>query len=218
MSNVDEARKRIFIELHGRLARAVIDAGQAIPGECDGALRVDPYLAATNAMRVLPKVVFFDDSLRERLREQFSPVVAQQLFSVLGLHAVDPETFDATPEGPEPGRADVALAVFDNGADGGDWVERAIADGILSRERSVIGLHIEDVDRLTRSVYANCTLLVRFRSSKADGRMVMTANDVVALEQSTGHDIVERTFDYDEIRDIFPLRFVDDAHKQPQAV
>jgi hypothetical protein len=218
MSKVDEARKRIFIELHGRLARAVIDAGQAIPGERGGALRVDPYLAATNAMRVLPKVVFLDESLRERLRVYFSPTDARQVFSFLGFNAVDPETFDAAPHRPEPGAADFALAVFTNGADVDDWVERAITDGVLSRERALIGLHKEDVDRLTRSAYANCTLLVRFRSSQADGRMVMTPNDVVALEQCTGHDGMERTFGYDEIRDIFPLRFVDDAQQQPQAV
>lgn len=216
MSNLDEARKRVFIELHARLVRAVIDAGQAIPGERDGALRVDPYLAATNAMRVLPKVVFVDERLRLRLRERFGPRLADELFALLGEHTRDANTFDGTPEGALPGAEAAALTVA-NGPVGDDWIERAIADGVLSRERAFIGLAKEDVDRLTRSQYANCTLLVRFRSSEADGRTVMSANDVVALADSQERYPVDSSFGYEDIRDIFPLRSID-ATPHSQAV
>lgn len=125
---------------------------------------------------------------------------------------------DGAPEGPQPCAAELTLTVFDNGPDGCDWVDRAIADGVLTRERTLVGLCKDDVDRLTRSKFANCTLLVRFRSSEADGRMVMTANDLVALAQSEDHSRAKPGFGYDEIRDIFPLRSADKPLPQAQVV
>jgi hypothetical protein len=90
-----------------------------------------------------------------------------------------------------------------------NWVHEAIIDGVLDPASPYVGLSESEVEQLGANPrFADMPLLVRLRTSQADGRTVLSARELLLWCARITEPIVldaNRTFLPDDIRDVFPL-------------
>lgn len=84
-------------------------------------------------------------------------------------------------------------------------LSHAVIDGTLSESAAYCGISAENIEKLLEA-YNEALVVVRLRSSSADGRAVLSINDVARWIRERDFLVADgRRWHYDDIRDIFPI-------------